>query len=257
MILSRRVTLGGVQLDELHEAIVIQSIDPGIPNETVSASDKMGGFGQRITGQHWNMLESSVTFAINVPKREMILRNEILDLVKAWAKAKQWLIFSNMPDRQMYVDKVVLPGPGDLWEWTHEYTITFRAYNVPFWQQITPNITKVNSITNGSVPFEVGGTAPSVLDIAFRNISGKVIQNFAVTAAGKTITLNDVNIGANETLRISHGTDGLLRILSGNRNVYSLYRGSDDLAVNPGSVTVKITATRAGELTVTNTGRFL
>ena len=157
----------------------------------------------------------------------------------------------------MYVDKIVLPGPGDLWERTHEYTITFRAYNVPFWQQITPNSAKVNNITNGNVTLDVGGTAPSVLDIAFRNISGKVIQNFAATAGGNTITLNDVNIGVNETLEITHGTDGLLRMTCGNRNVYSLYRGADDLTVNPGSVTVKVTATRAGELTITNTGRFL
>ena len=30
MILSKRVALGGVQLDELHESIVIRSIDPGL-----------------------------------------------------------------------------------------------------------------------------------------------------------------------------------------------------------------------------------
>ena len=50
MILSRRVALGGVQLDEIHEAIVIRSIDPGVPNETINAVERMGGAGQRITG---------------------------------------------------------------------------------------------------------------------------------------------------------------------------------------------------------------
>ena len=49
MILSRRVALNGQQLDELHDAIVIRSIDPGVPNESISAVDRMGGAGSRIT----------------------------------------------------------------------------------------------------------------------------------------------------------------------------------------------------------------
>ena len=66
MILSKRVALGGVQLDEIHESIVIRSIDPGVPDETVQTTSRMGGAGQRITGSHWETLEVAVNFAINV-----------------------------------------------------------------------------------------------------------------------------------------------------------------------------------------------
>ena len=37
MILSKRAALNGVQLDELFPEIVIRSVDPGVPHETVSA----------------------------------------------------------------------------------------------------------------------------------------------------------------------------------------------------------------------------
>ena len=83
MILSKRVALGGVQLDELHDAIVIRSIDPGVPKESISAVSRMGGWGQRMTGQHWDTLEVSVTYAIDIPKREMILRRQVFEAVTA------------------------------------------------------------------------------------------------------------------------------------------------------------------------------
>lgn len=256
MILSRRASLGGVQLDELHEAIVIRSTDPGVPSEDVSNTARMGGYGQRQTGQHWNALEASVTFAIDVYKRQLALRDEIFDLVMAWAKAKQWLEFSHMPGKRLYVDKVILPGRGDLWEWTKGYTVGFRANSVPFWQQSEPNTLVKKSISNGSVTMDIGGTAPSVLDVKFRNISGKTIPNFAVKAGKNRIELKGVNLGGTETLTISHSAEGWMKITAGSRNVYDIYTGADDLYVEPGKVTVTVEAVRAGELTLTSYGRF-
>ena len=256
MILSRRASLGNVMLDELHETILIQKMEPGIAQQSINATDRMGGFGQRVTGEHWSSIDAKVSFTIMLYKHDMELRRQVFDTVIAWAKANQWLEFSNMPDRHLYVDKVILPDSGDLFKQEAEYTITFRAYNVPFWQQIKPNTANVKNITEGSTQIEVGGTAPSVLDISFRNISGKTIQNISINAAGKRMVLNDVNLGASETLKVTHGTDGLLKITAGSRNVYGIYTGDDDLLVEPGMRTVSISATRAGELTVTNYGRF-
>lgn len=256
MILSRRASLGGVQLDEVHESIVIRGTDPGVPTEDVNNTPLMGGYGQRQTGQHWNALEASVRFAIDVYKRRLAERDEIFDLVMAWAKAKRWLEFSHMPGKRLYVDKIIYPGRGDLWDWTKDFTIGFRANSVPFWQQSEPTVLKTNKISTGSVSMDIGGTAPSVLDVTFRNISGRTIPDFSVKAGKNLITLKGVNLGGTETLTISHGTDGLLRIKAGSRDVYALYTGADDLYVDPGRVTVSVEAVRAGELTLTNYGRF-
>ena len=257
MILSRRVSLGGVQLDEIHSGIVIRSVDPGVPHENTETADRFGGYGSRLAGQHWDSLEASVTFAIDVKKTDMALRREIFDAAVAWANRKGWLRTNQLPDRRLYIDKTVIPGGGDMREWTNEYTFTFRAYNVPFWETETPAAVTRSSITSGSVQIDVGGTAPGVLDLEFRNISGKTIDDFAVTAGNRTMTLSGVGITASETLVISHGTDGILRITSGSRNVYGKMTGADDLYVNPGTVNVSVSATRAGALTVSNRARWL
>lgn len=257
MILSRRVSLGGVQLDEIHEGVVIRSVDPGVPHESADAVDRFGGWGQRMAGQHWESLDASVTFAINVKKTDMALRREIFDEVVAWALRKGWLRTNQMPDRRLYIDKVTVPGGGDMRNWLSEYTIGLRAYNVPFWETETAETVTRANITSGTVQIEIGGTAPGVLDLEFRNISGQTISNFSVKAGNRTMKLQGVNITASETLKFSHGTDGILRITSGSRNVYSLLSGADDLYVEPGTATVTVEATRAGALTLSNHARWL
>ena len=257
MILSKRAALGGVQLDELHESIVIQSVDPGTPQRTISAVAMMGGAGQRITGDHWETLEIIVEFGINLPKRQMELRRQVFEMVTAWALRGGWLTVNWLPNRRLWVDRVELPSSGDMWDWTKTYTITFRAYSVPFWMDEMPAQAVHQLITNGSVSIEVGGNVQSVLDVSFQNRSGMTINNFRVSAGGNTLVLSSLGLGGSETLNISHGTDGLLRITAGGRSVLDRRTGADDLYVLPGTNTVTIQSDRAGTLTVRSYGRYV
>lgn len=257
MILSKRVALGGVQLDELHERIVVLGVDPGTPEESTSAVSRMGGSGQRVTGAHYENMEVVVTYGIDVPKTEMELRRQIFDMVNTWALQKGWLTVNWMPNRRMYVDKVKLPSSGDIWDWTHTFEIRFRAYNVPFWQDEVPNQAAASLITRGQVSLAVGGNVQSVIDMDFRNRSGMTINNFTISAGGNSLVLSNLGLGGSSTLSISHGTDGLLRIMAGSTSVLDKRTGADDLYVNPGTVAVSISTDRAGDLTVRNYGRYV
>ena len=257
MILYRRAALGGVQLDELDERIVIRSIDPGVPKENIQAVSRMGGAGQRVTAQHWETLDVSVSWAINEQKRELSERRRLFDLVNAWALRKGWLTVTGMDGRRMYVDKVIVPGSGDLWNWTAEFTTTFRAYNVPFWQDEVPASVNNGNITSGRMWITVPGMVETVLDAEMRNISGQTIPNISISAGGNTITLNGVNLGGNATLSISHGTDGLLRITANGSSVYHKKTGAADLVVKPGENAVDISASRAMRVTLSAVGRYV
>ena len=257
MILSKRVALGGVQLDELHERIVIRSIDPGVPHETINAVSRMGGSGQRVTGQHWETLDVNVSFAIDVHKEDMILRRQIFDMVKAWALRKGWLTVNWMPNKRMYVDKVIIPNSGDIWAWTKDYMITFRAYNVPFWQDENPTQVFKSLFTSGSFDLQIGGNVTSVVDVDFRNRSGLTINNFTVNIGRASIYMTGLGLGGSATLSINHGTDGLLRVTAGGVSVMEKRTGADDLYVEPGIVRAIVSADRAGDLTIRNYGRYV
>lgn len=258
MRLSRRIALGDVQLDEIHSSIVIRGIDTGVPKESIAAVNRMGGAGQRMTGQHWETMDVAVRFAIDVPKRQMELRREIWESVMAWALRGGWLTVGHLPNRRLYADKAILPGSGDLWEWTEEFTITFRAYNVPFWQDANPSAVAVRGVSTWSGTLGVPGHFQTVADVTFRNTSGSTMTGFSVTAGESTLTLSGISLANNADLVIHHGTDGLLRITAGGVSVYDKLTesSSDDLYIDPGTAAVSMAAGKAGNLTVQCFGRY-
>ena len=254
MILSRRVSLGGVHLDSLDNSIVIQSVQPGVPHESVNAVNRMGGFGQRVTSQHWETLEINVTFAINLPKNQLAARRTVFDKVMKWANVKGWLITNQMSGKRVYVEKAVFPSGGDMRKWLSEYTITFRAYGVPFWQDDT-----ATSASNGSLA--VPGELKTVCNAEVANGGSSTINSLTVTAGGSTMEFSSLGLEAGETLKIGHGNDGVLWIRIYNTN--NIYRSvmnkrtggsADDLYVLPGDVSVSATA---GTASFSCYGRYL
>ena len=245
MKLRRRIALNGEQLDEVDAAVVIRSIDPGVPHESFSAVNRMGGSGQRMTGQHWEYLEVSVTFAINIPKEQLADRREVFDSVKAWALQKGWLTINFMTGKRVYVDKVAVPGSGDLFDWNSEFTITFRAYGVPFWQDGTATSAEIETTDEGAGSITVPGEEVTVCDAEIVNESGETINTLSVSIGESVINFTNLGLADEEKLMIDHiGAMLRIRIQSGNvtRTAYSKRTsGSDDLYVKPGANAIAIT----------------
>lgn len=257
MRLSRRAALNGVQLDELHSAIVIRGIDTGVPKETINAVNRMGGAGQRITTQHWETLDVGVDFAIDVPKKNLALRRQIWEDVMAWAIPGGWLTVDHLPDRRLWADKVILPGSGDLREWAESFRLTFRAYSVPFWQTVNPAVVAARGVSSWSGTLGVPGHFRTVADVTFHN-NGSTCDSFTVNCGGNVITLSGIALSSGADLKIFHGTDGLLRMTAGGVSVYNKRTAgsADDLYLDPGTAAISITAPQAGNVTVECYGRF-
>ena len=258
MILSRRIALNGVQLDELYERIVIREISFGEVQETVSATSRMGGSGQRITGEHYETLEVTVSFAIMVPAKDMITRRRIYEDVCRWAMQKGWLTVNFMPERRLYVDKTQIRGAGDMRDWTGEYSITFKAYSVPFWQDIVPESISKTSVSSSTFNMMIPGQYRTVADAEFTNTSGSEIFTFSITVGGSTIALTGLTLANNKKLSIYHEDNGILRIKADGTSVYDkrTAASADDLYADPGVAAVSMTAGGAGTLKVSVRGRY-
>ena len=264
MQLRHRVALNDVQLDELDERILVQRVNDGAGKETLNAVSRFGGFGQRITTRHRDTLDITVTFSLRIKKHDLAARSELFETVTAWAMGGGWLTVNYKPNRRIHVTCAALPAAGDLADWTTEFPIVFRAFGVPYWQQVTPTQVKVNSARTATRTMEIPGNAPTVLDLTFLNLSGMEIANFVFTAGGKGFTLNNIGLKADETLAIEHTAEGLLRIgITSTSGAWRSVLGcrtaesANDLTVNPGSVSWTMTAQRAGRLTVSCCGRYV
>lgn len=260
MKLSRTARVGnsGDYLHEIDEAVVITGIDTGKPEKTISTATKMGGWGQRITGEHWETLECTVSFAINVPRRNLARRAEVFDKVRAWALSIEgtYLTTNLKPRKRLLVDRVDFPGSGDLFEWTDSYDIVFKAYSVPFWQDNNQTIVTKNTITKGSVTLIVPGEVTTIAGLTFVNKSGKTINNFSATIGGNTMSFTNLGLPGSGELQISHTSAGRLIIRVDGSSVLSKRTGADDFYVEPGPNTVTISSDRAGSLTVATIGRY-
>ena len=262
MILSRRVALGGAYLDEVHESIVIKSVVPGAAQKKTQSVSRMHGAGNRITSETWDPLKTQVTFGIDLPKTELALRREIYDAVTAWALRRGWLTTNEMPNRQMYVDRITMPAGSDMRDWTKDYTIELTAYNVPFWQGNVMAAVSGSNSASGSTRISLDGNENSVLNFTFENTSGKQINDLTVITNSGKLVLNDMSLAGNASVIVDHGNDGILRVQKKTgASVMSImscvhYSSSDDLYIRPGDSTVTFSATRAGRLSINCRGRY-
>ena len=259
MILSRRAALNGQYLDNLYERIVITGIDFGAPAETINAVSRMGGAGQKITNAHYDTLEVTVKFAINVSQRDLFTRRQIFEDACKWALQGGWLTVNFMPDRKLYVDKVQIQNPGELRDWTGEYSFTFKAYGVPFWQDTIPASETKTSVSSSSFNMIIPGQYPTVAEAEFTNTSGSSVSTFSITVGSSTIALTGLSLANNKKLRIYHTDNGLLRITADGSSVYNKRSSAstDDLYVNPGTAAISMTAGGAGTLKVSCSGRYV
>ena len=260
MILTKRVAMNGQQLDELDPSIVIRSVEPGVPKEAISAVDRMYGTGQRITSRHWQTLETVVSWAMNIPKRNLAERRRVFELVTKWAIQGGWLTSNMVPDRMMYVEKAEIADGGDLWQWTNEYKITFRAYGVPFWQGATP-ATGAAGGASGGVWIDAGGQIRTVADADVYNSSGMPINNLALTTtSGGVLIFAGLNLPGYWHLYVQHGNDGVLRVTDStgaSRMNCLMIQSSDMLYAGPGPVGMSHSADRGVTVSYSARGRYL
>lgn len=262
MQLAHRAALNGVQLDEIDPRIIIKGIDGAGGKDTVNTVGLGRGDGSRITGKRRESVEVAVRFSMNIRRDIIEERAAVLEAINAWAAAGGWLTVNYKPGRMLLVDEVITPGEGDLWKRFTEYTITFRARAVPYWQQETAASAVSGSGNNGSGSIQVAGSAATVADCTLQNMSGAVINTASITIGGKTMVFENLGMGNGESLVIDHITAGgipAIRIRIGNTSVLAKRTdaSADEFEITPGANSFSFSAQRACRLTVSCRGRFV
>lgn len=262
MQLAHRVALRGVQLDEIDPRIIIKGIEGGAGKETVTTTTTGAGDGTRITGKKRESVEVAVRFSMNIRRDDMPGRAAVLEAICAWAVQGGWLTISYKPNRQLWVDEVATPGEGDLWKRFDEYTITFRAHAVPFWQQIQAATGSTGTGASGSGSLTAEGSANTLAECILQNMSGATINSAAITIGGKTMTFENLGLGDGQSLTIDHvitAGKNVIRNRIGNTSVMAKRTegSADEFEVAPGAVSFSFTAQRACRMTVICRGRYV
>ena len=140
---------------------------------------------------------------------------------------------------------------GDLWKWTDDFQILFRAYGVPYWEGESKSIS-TDSATGASGAVTIGGSAVTQINAYLQNTSGATLSQAKITAAGKSMSFSQIDLGAAETLVIRN-TGGSYRSIMNRRSPES----ADDFTAYPGTQVYSFSAQRACKLTVEWRDRYL
>lgn len=258
MILKHRVALNGTQLDSLDNRILIQSVDEAAGKETITAVSLGGGNGQRVTGRRRDTLDVTVKFSIN--SRDMATRSTILDNINKWAYGGGTLTLNNRGSKSLTVEFVQAPGGGDQFKWTSEFSMVFRAYTVPYWQDTTATSKALTQDDAGSDTITMPGSTDTIGEATIQNKSGSTLNTVSLTVNGYTMAFTDLSMANNATLTIDHITAGgayVKRAKIGSTSVLDKLTGADEFILTPGSNTISYEAGGDVIVTVSAKGRYL
>lgn len=264
MQLSRRVALDGVQLDSVDGRILIQSIETAAGREQISAVSLAGGAGSRVTGKHRDYVDIVVKFSINEKSYRPEARDEVLEKVNTWAAAGGWMTVNYKPDRKIRVIAEQLPGEGDIRNRGNSYAITFRAYGVPYWQEDTGTVVRIQNTQSVTRQVGLGGNQDAPAEFSFQNTSGSAVNTLSISCGGHSIAFSGLGLASGETLEIDHEDDGerclqRIRIRSTGgtyRSAMDKRSGSDEIMMKPGVNNVSISAGGTGTIIIRCAGRF-
>lgn len=219
------VWLDGLPLHEIDPTIILTDIIEQPAAVDVVSYPRAQGSGTRVSKRTRQSLSVSVRFRIweyNVTRRKAVMQKVI-----AWAKGGKRLAVNDRPAQRLRVEVDELPTIQSALHWQQEISLTFTAYAFPFWE----NDYADSLTTSGAASMYVAGDADSApVDVSITPSGSKV----TVKADQTTITLT----GISGDVEISHGDDGLLRIVSGGESIlfHRTPESSDDLFVTPGRV---------------------
>lgn len=261
MILSRRVSLDGVQLDSLDDSIIISGVEEDPEKETTNTLEMTGRTGSRVVSSHVGEKKITVKFHLRNRKTDFGGRSEILEKITGWATYGKSLKSTTRPDRKIQVKCTQKPKQIDPRNWTGEYTIVFTAYEKPFWENVTAATAISDVKASGSVVLEVDGNRDNEIRIDAKNMSGAMINKVNLGCGKYSMAFTGLALAANETLVIDYDSTltQRIRILQTDgkyRSVMDKRTGSDDLKADPGKVTVTFECDRAIRLTATAAGRY-
>ena len=260
MILKRRVALGGIQLDSLDSRILITGINEAAGKDMISAVSLGGADGQRITNRRRDTLDITVKFAMKIRNDDMAARSTLLDTVNAWARPGGWLTVGHRSGKWVHVVLAQAPGGGDQYDWGNDYTIVFRAYEVPFWEDVTATTADMTQDDSGTGEIVMPGSADTAADVTITNKSGSSLSSVSVTIGSRTISFSNLNLANDASLVIDHvHADGIyaMRARIGETSVLSKKSGADEFVLSPGSNAISWTAGGDVAITVSGKGRYL
>lgn len=255
MVTRYRAAINGRQLDELLPGIIIKNIYEDAPSYSIEATENVH-YGSHVSMKRRTQKNVTITFEIH--EADVLARQKAIDTIMGWCDSGNVLTLNTRIGKMLHVICTQYPAVNAL-RWTDEMTVTFTAFDVPYWQDVSVVEKSLSgSGTTYSASLNVKGTAITPVTCSIRN-GGTAITGATVTARSEdgetsTIHIDGITLTSGKTLLISHSTEDLLQITIDGESVYNKLQSdsSDMLTMKPGAGTVTVTLASSGSISGVN-----
>ena len=260
MITKHAITLNGVALHALDESIITQSVRESAAQVKYNTLPAASGRGQWAGRETRQSLDVTVQFAIR-EKRDMRLRSDVLDKVMRWAHGGGWLETRYRPGRRLHVRLVQFPNPGDVRVWNDSMTMIFRAYEIPYWQEVIADEAQHSNVNFYNLIVSMRGTADTPMEAEVT--ARAAVDDVSFGVGGQVMQLRGLGMRSGDVLVIRHDVYDRLQLVvrSGDteRNVYAkrTVDSVDDVMLSPGRNNVQVASNANCDWNVSARGRWL
>ncbi len=138
MLLRFDATNGGTKFSEIADEVILLDIIEQPAEMDVQTARYAGGSGMRVSSATRTALKVQLVYVIRT--QDPVRWAAVHDLVAKWATNASKLTVSTRPGKMLAGKFYTLPARNSVLRWTDELTMTFVAYEVPFWQDANMSI---------------------------------------------------------------------------------------------------------------------
>lgn len=222
--------LDGIGLHDISPKLYIMDIEESYPDVSVLTASNAGREGLRVTNRRRQSLTVVIRFMVH--EYDTTARKNIFQQIGAWAKGK-YLTISDRPGQRLRVHCDRVPTVQSSLKWTGTQSITFTAYEKPYWENETTTKATITG-SSGTWEMTVPGTAEKApVEVTVNNTGTDTLTDLALTVGDTKMMFTGLNVAAGASMRIYYDDEGVLHLPVGQRTAES----SDELQAVCGETT--------------------
>lgn len=186
--------------------------------------------GARLIDRSFGM--SSVRILFEIHEYGIDDRQDVCGKIVKWAKNGGVLETNDRSGQYLQCVCTEFPVISSAKNWTDPLSITFTAFEIPFWQGKTA-VTKTLTGTSDEDLLTVPGNVDGALVEADITANAS-LSSVALSVNNRTLTLSELNASQSDVIKITYDEKAIQSIKLGNTSLMDKRTGVDDLLANCG-----------------------
>lgn len=256
MISRYEAFMNGVALSTICEDLAILDIEYESPAKNAKTAVLAKRNGSVITQERYENGTVTITFELHLysTAERMLACQKVAE----WAMIGGILKTSDRPGQRLRCICEQPPIITSAKRWTDPLSVVFSAYVIPFWEEDIPAKKTISTADSGAVLYVPGNVGEALADVTVSPVAA--VTSVTVTAGDKHITLSDINIPAEQAIKLYYDDNAILHIESNGTSLLNKRTAdsSDDISFPCGKRTaIGITASATATATFSARGLWV